>query len=617
MKDNTIRNYRMDIQGLRAVAVLLVFIFHMAPQSLSGGFVGVDIFFVISGYLISGIILQKKAKNSFRFIDFYLSRFKRLLPAYFAFLVATLLASAFIYLPIDIFNIRNGAMWSAFFSSNIYLSKLDTYFGASSSENPLLHTWTLAIEMQFYFILPFLLYFIKNKFLNRLLVVLVIILFGYSFANTFWLPNKNLMYFSLLARMPEFLLGTLAAVNQDSIEKILSKAKNFWSLFSLVAILVSSYLFSEKISFPGAWVLIPCLATVVLLTVKNSAVSKSLSNKHLVFIGEISYSVYLWHWPVMAMMRYMNDRKDFTLPEMVIVTLMTAVLSLLSYKFIEKKARLLPNKKFIIGLCGALGALGLLTLNINRINKNVLPIPREYIAPVVGLDSHGSTFKTVETFGDTSKPNDSILLIGDSNALAYKNFFDKLGKAKGFNFKTITNDIYPNIPGIAKKEFSSKMQEMQYEDILKNTADLLKNSKTIIFISAYSKEVPSITPAVEALVKNSGNHKNFIFVTTFPLLSNNPIKINRGYMKKGNKDNNYQITYKEIPAEIKQLHNSYKNVHVVTIDYPRWHSVELPFKNGKSLYYDERHLNTFGTTVLFEDFGEDVYRQMKPVLEQK
>ena len=144
--------YRYDIQGLRAVAVLLVFFFHLNANLLSGGFVGVDVFFVISGYLISGIILHKKEQNKFQFIDFYISRFKRLLPAYLIFLLVTFLVATLLYLPSDIIGVRNSVFWSSIFYSNKYLSELDNYFGMSSQENPLLHTWTLAIEMQFYFL---------------------------------------------------------------------------------------------------------------------------------------------------------------------------------------------------------------------------------------------------------------------------------------------------------------------------------------------------------------------------------------------------------------------------------------------------------------------------------
>lgn len=209
-------NYRADIQGLRALAVLMVFIFHLNSAYLPGGFIGVDIFFVISGYLISGIILRKKEQGNFRLTDFYMSRFKRIVPAYYFFLTVVLLAGIWIYLPMEIHELRKTGFFAAAFLSNVHLAALDNYFGAQSSENPLLHTWTLAVEMQVYFILPFLLVFLKKKFLKYVLTALIAVLFVYSFIRSTFLFEKDAAYFSLLARMPEFLIGTLAAVIEQN-----------------------------------------------------------------------------------------------------------------------------------------------------------------------------------------------------------------------------------------------------------------------------------------------------------------------------------------------------------------------------------------------------------------
>ena len=300
--------YRYDIQGLRTVAVLLVFFFHLNPNLLSGGFVGVDVFFVISGYLISGIILHKKEQNKFQFVDFYISRFKRILPAYVIFLLVTFLGAIMLYLPSDILGVRNGVFWSSIFYSNKYLSTLDTYFGMSSQENPLLHTWTLAIEMQFYFLLPILLFFIKNKkYLNYVIFLITIVLLGYSFVNSTYLHNKEMMYFSLPARIPEFLIGTLFVMNQEKIQNATKGGRDIISIVSVISILVSSVFFNGNTNFPGLWVLLPCLGAAFLLIDTEGVVSKFLSNKFLVHLGELSYSIYLWHWPVMVFIRYYHN----------------------------------------------------------------------------------------------------------------------------------------------------------------------------------------------------------------------------------------------------------------------------------------------------------------------
>ena len=154
--------FRNDIQGIRALAVLLVFIFHISGTALSGGFIGVDIFFVISGYLITNILINKIDTQTLNLFDFYIGRIKRIAPLYYFQLIVVLLVAIFIYIPSDILLLRSDAVWASIFLSNKHLSETVTYFGPSSTENPLLHTWTLAIEMQFYFLLPIFLIMIKR-----------------------------------------------------------------------------------------------------------------------------------------------------------------------------------------------------------------------------------------------------------------------------------------------------------------------------------------------------------------------------------------------------------------------------------------------------------------------
>lgn len=154
----SLMEFRKDIQGLRAIAVLFVFIFHINSSWLPGGFIGVDIFFVISGFLISSIILHKLDNNRFSFKDFYISRIKRIVPAYYFLLLIVAFFGVFFFMTSDINVFRKSFFWSLLFNSNHYFTSLDTYFGASSSENPLLHTWTLAVEMKFYLFLPILLF---------------------------------------------------------------------------------------------------------------------------------------------------------------------------------------------------------------------------------------------------------------------------------------------------------------------------------------------------------------------------------------------------------------------------------------------------------------------------
>lgn len=609
------QKYRYDIQGLRALAVLFVFIFHLNKDYLAGGFIGVDVFFVISGYLITGIILKNKERNSFKFLDFYVSRIKRLIPVYVVFLITVLIICALFYLPPDMFNVRNSAIQSGLFISNQYYTRLDNYFGASSLENPLLHTWTLSIEMQFYLLLPLLLVFISNKLHTWFFGIITVLLLSYSFINTFYFSNKDQMYFSLAARIPEFLIGSLFMINEKNISQIFNK--RYWNFLALFSIIISAIYLSEKSSFPGLWVLLPCLGTGILLINPSGSINQFLSKKFFFHIGELSYSIYLWHWPIMAIYRYYNDSPTFNLQEQILIIIITYILSFLSYKIIENKFRVLSNKKFAIYMAIPVIVISILGINILKINKKIIQAPTEYIAPSFGLSSHGSSFEKIDFLGDTTKKDSKILLIGDSNALVYKNFFDQLGKDKGFNFHTATNDSYPNIPYLDRKDFPSKLSYAQYEKVLEATKKEIEKNDFIIFISAYGDDAPSIKPALKRFSKELKKHQKLIFLTTYPLINKNPIKINKGYKKKQYKDNHYEIYYRDLPMDMKILAKNNTNIYIVSIDYKKWKNVQLPFKNDISLYYDHRHLNIYGTNTLKNDFGNDVYNQLNLIINDK
>lgn len=603
-------NFRSDIQGLRAVAVLTVFLFHLDARLLSGGFVGVDVFFVISGFLMTGIILGKKDKGSFSFPDFYLGRLKRLFPVYLLCVATVLAACALLYMPPDMFNLRNAAAYSLSFLSNVYYSKLDTYFGASSLENPLLHTWTLAVEMQFYFLLPLLLIFLPKKYLPMALVLLIVAGFGWSYYNAAVLLHKASNYYSLMTRIPEFLLGSLAALYYPKPGALGLRRHSLLAALSLAGILLSAYFFSESTNFPGFWVLVPCLSTAVLLLTSESAVNRFLGHPALQFLGNLSYSIYLIHWPIMAIVRYHFDEIHFSWATKLMITAATLGLSYLSFRWLEEGTRKFSTKKFLIWLAVPTLATGLLLFKSTDLNKKILNVPLENIAPSFGLESHGSHFQQVQVLGDASYRGKNILLIGDSNALVFKNFFDQLGKHHHFSVRTLTNDIYPNIPGIRRAEIATEGNNEQYQKILQATQPEIARAEVVIFVSAYSPEVPSIIPAAEQYFRELSKTKKVVLLKTYPLVSPNPIKINKGFVRKENRENHYTLYPKSLPPALISLAAANPNLRIIDIDYAHWPGVDMPFKDNKSLYYDERHLNKYGTDALEAAFGDKVYAEL-------
>ncbi|WP_223584167.1 acyltransferase family protein [Sphingobacterium sp. GVS05A] len=607
--------YRYDIQGLRALAVLLVFIFHLNSAYLSGGFVGVDIFFVISGYLVSKIVLNNinSEQRSFRFLDFYLGRFRRLLPVYLVFLIITTVVGTFIYLSIDINTLRKNVFWSAIFNSNYFLATLDDYFGAKSSENPLLHTWTLSIEMQFYFLLPIYLKVVKREFLLSFTILIVLLLLGYSYYNSTFLDNKNTMYFSLLSRIPEFLIGVVFALTGKILVNKYGKYGDFFVGVAFLLILFSSIFFSKTLNFPGIIVLIPCIATGLILCFKDSLFNqKILSNKFLVHIGEISYSVYLWHWVIMAFLRYYNNRYSFTFWESFLIVIVTYLLSITSYKFIEIKYRKIANKKAFVIYGISFLILGSVFFLSPRLNRDVLAIPERFSSPTFGLESHGASFKKVQYIGNIQISTDSILLIGDSHALVYKSILDEIGKQNRLNFRTITNDKYPNIPGIQRRDFSNLKLFNQYEKLIKITNEEVEKCKLIIVSSVWKDEIQTLSSALENFVKTHPN-KEIIILSDFPTVDKNPIKINRGFLKKDLMENKYNVFLKTLPMYVEDISEKYNNVRIMNLRYENGTKI-VPFNKDTIMYYDEGHLNDYGARIIAKDIEDDVVLKIKTLM---
>lgn len=586
--------YRPDIQGLRALAVLLVFIFHLNSSWLSGGFIGVDVFFVISGFLVSSIILDKKEKGTFRFLDFYFGRVKRIMPVFLVLLTFVGLLGACVYVWVDILNLRTTMMRAGMFVSNNYFAHLDTYFGASNQENPLLHTWTLSIEMQFYLLLPLFLLFIRKKYLMPISVMLIIGLLSYSFYSSLFLNQQSEMYFSLLARIPEFLIGVVFAIRGETLQKLIGKHQNTVAWMALGAIVACGILFSEQTLFPGLWVLIPCVSTGLLLLTTTSQVNALFSTKGMVHIGELSYSIYLWHWALMAFVRYYNMDAELGAFQMIGIAVLTYVLSWLSYTYVEKRFRSYANPVFFPRFI-ALGFLFLLAgAGIYRVNQYLFPIPKEYAMPTFGMDSHDDTFVHAGPYGEEAKAQpDSICLIGDSHALAYKGVLDEIGKEYNFSFWSVTNDRYPLIPNIAPSDFDKEEERQQYEALIKEFEIVKKKSKIIFIASAWLKEITSLETAFTSLVESLDPDQRLVILGDYPKLDRNPIRATRDFIYTENSREIQRLNSPEPQFVLDAIKNNPDQVLYLDFNFNKVST--LPYFNDTLGYYDEGHLNAFGS----------------------
>lgn len=306
----TQQGYRADIDGLRAIAVLAVIISHMMPGLLPGGFLGVDVFFVISGYLISSIIARQVMQGSFSFGDFYARRIKRLAPAFVVMLIVVYSVGWFTQLPDEFQRTGLAGAFGVLSISNLYIGKTVDYFAPDTSLDPLVHIWSLSIEEQFYLFFPAVLVVAlgglgkwKGSVITAYgaLVALIVASFGYA-----WMVETQVHgggYFSLFARIWELGIGALLGVMTARGWKGLSRGilTNATTIVALVGLLLSFIFITEVSPHPGPITLIPVFATAVLLAGGAGAMtSVMLSIKPMVWIGAISYSAYLWHQPAIA-----------------------------------------------------------------------------------------------------------------------------------------------------------------------------------------------------------------------------------------------------------------------------------------------------------------------------
>lgn len=333
--------YRPDIDGLRAIAVLPVVLFHADFETFGGGFVGVDVFFVISGYLITLLISGEIKEHRFSLIGFYERRARRILPALFTVVLVSLVVAPFALTPSRLAEFGESVVATTLFSSNILFWLQSGYFDAPATFKPLLHTWSLAVEEQFYIFFPLALLLIA-RFAGRRWLAFIIFIAVISFALSAWgtVYNPSGAFYLPQARMWELLLGSLLALRlfppiQNRIFRetaaIAGVALIGWGVFT----------FSDVTPFPGVNAVFPCLGSALLIHTgenETSLVNRFLSMRPLVFVGLISYSLYLWHWPAFVFTRSFIAR-DLTGLETAGVIVFSFVAAILSWRFVERPFR--------------------------------------------------------------------------------------------------------------------------------------------------------------------------------------------------------------------------------------------------------------------------------------
>jgi peptidoglycan/LPS O-acetylase OafA/YrhL len=335
--------YRSDIDGLRAIAVLSVLVFHAFPEWLSSGFVGVDVFFVISGYLISTIIFENIDQGRFSFKAFYVRRINRIFPSLILVLIASYGFGWLNLLADDFAQLGKHIAGGAGFVSNLILWNESGYFDKAAEVKPLLHLWSLGIEEQFYIFWPLLMVWMSRwpKRVLPAILLVAVISFVLNVAAIEAYPVAT--FYSPVTRFWELLIGSLlayASLYSPAFKRVSDGQKNIASVAGLSLIIVAAVVLNQKSLFPGWWALLPTIGAALLIAAGPHAWcnKKILSLRVMVWVGLISFPLYLWHWPLLALARIQKGG-GFTIEDRAILVLASIALSWLTYRFVERPIR--------------------------------------------------------------------------------------------------------------------------------------------------------------------------------------------------------------------------------------------------------------------------------------
>lgn len=462
--------YRTDIDGLRAVAVLPVILFHAGFPWASGGYVGVDVFFVISGYLITRILVTEQHAETYSVVHFYRRRFLRILPALGAVLVVSTLLAWLWMTPADLQSYSESLIAVVTMVSNIWFWSNSGYFDVQAELSPLLHIWSLSVEEQFYIVYPVMIALVWKVRKDWLFpVILLTTIVGFALSHWMVLTNPNAAYFWLPPRAWELLVGAAVATWQFNhpgrrINALISELAGW---MGMAMILIAVHVFTSTTRFPGINASLPVLGTAVILFfgTPQTTLHRLLSFRPMQVVGLASYSIYLWHQPALAFAR-LRKLDALTLTDTIVICVASVLLGLLTWKFIELPVRRWrwapPGRVFAASAVGAalLASVGWGVVSMNGVPSRFTPT----LLAVLGTDLEegfactlfeDADFPPDCIFGDPDG-NKSIALFGDSHAQALQGALDELFKTRGIRGVRINITQCEPIPHVTVQGLSDE-----------------------------------------------------------------------------------------------------------------------------------------------------------------
>jgi peptidoglycan/LPS O-acetylase OafA/YrhL len=496
-------DYRPDIDGLRAVAVLAVVVYHAVPRLCPGGFVGVDVFFVISGYLVTGILLKNRAKHAI--LDFYVRRAKRILPAHIFMLGVGTIAGYMLLTPPEYRAWGKLVAANASFASNFILLREANYFAPAAETQPLLHTWSLAVEEQFYLIWPLVLMWLLRS--RRLLVPAVIVGIAASFALSCYYVYRApaIAFYMLPTRAWELMVGGAAALHIIRAPRQ-PNVRDALGILGLALLLGSMAFLSQSSPFPGwnaAW---PCFGAVLVIICgadETSACRRVLSWKPLVAVGLISYSLYLWHWLLLVFARLVNNaplRDDVA----ALIIVMAALIATLSWRYIERPFRAprsVPHARLLVRYSSAVGAmlaLGVL-LSISRglpdrvpasvVNaleaaNDVNPLQSQCL---IDLNTRPAAFPSLRCVHVAGEAAPSLIVWGDSHANSLAPGVAAVARESGRSTYQATATTCPPLIGVRREGIGvAEVRCVEYNQVVLDGIKSRPELQTVVLAARWA-----------------------------------------------------------------------------------------------------------------------------------
>ena len=583
---------------MRAIAVSSVILFHFDSKWLPGGYWGVDIFFVISGFIISSIIYKSIESNNFNVYIYFANRVKRILPAYLVMLMVVSILCGIIFLPKD-FSFYEGSLKSSiFFNANNYFYKFGDYFAPKSHEFPLMHLWSLAVEMQFYLIFPFLFFILKDR--RQLIIFFFLLSVGICgyFQYYFFSGNQERSYFLLLPRFPEFLIGAIVGISGYRVKN--QKIANINAVLGILIILYALIFLGETEFEIGFLPLLPCVGVLLLISSPSSFFNKLISCRFFLFVGAMSYSLYLWHWPVLALARYFFQDYELTWKVNISVLFFIILVSWISFRFVENLLKV-NSKRSVANLIGLLFLGVIVFAGSKALNIVSVPAPQVELTRYENGENicHGKIVEDCIRGGKGAEKR--VLLIGDSHAAQLNIFADIIGKNENIEFKIITASSCVTIPGFDVERIPDYAR-LDCMKQISHVKDVMDGYDYIMVAGLWTWHLQSqnfIFALKHFLQEQSKKNRQIILFSQVPEFSIDPQRLQRlnyfGVQPKIILKNDWFVANEEIEEIAKNFE------YVKYFDMSKAPIFQnAPYFEGKLIFSDGHHLNEVGS----EMYGE-------------